>query len=268
MNFHLQSKKRAHTKRTKLFLIIGTLVAVVLLATNYFTHGVVSASARSLFASLYDIRLPGARIAASVQHVFTSKQSLIAEQEQLKARVQELEIYALNNIVLATENKELRELLGTATTTHTGGVVSTVLSNGGVYPYGTIVVTNPQGGLLQEGQLVFGAQNILLGIVQTVDTTTSLVRLISAPSEETEVLIGADDRITAATLHGIGNGNMTAEIVRDADIRVGDPVVYVAQETAVIGVVGAIEAKPADAFQLVRVRTPYNLSTIRFVHIR
>lgn len=267
MNFPLQNRTRSRVSRTRIVLGVFVVIALALFAGNYFSGGAVSGFAQSGFATLHTMEIPGSGAVASVQEALTSKRALISERERLEARVHELELYALNNLVLASENKELRALLGSATTTNKG-VLGRIVSNGELYPYGTLLVALDSEAVVSEGALVFGAGNVLVGTVIESGERTALVQLVSTPQAETPVLIGQDDRLTAAVLQGVGNGNMTAEVVRDADVRVGDPVVYLTNDTAIVGIVGAVVAKPADAFQLIRVRTPLNLSTVRFVHIR
>ncbi|MBL4644527.1 MAG: hypothetical protein JKX80_01535 [Candidatus Pacebacteria bacterium] len=267
MNFHLQNKKKTKSLGKKFFLGFTVLI-VLLLLINILTNGFIANSMRGATLALWKVNGNIQDSLDSVHNSAISREALLKERDLLKERVRDLELYALNNLVLVSENIELQNLLGNENVHLRNGVLARVISRGGEVPYGTITIASASGVPFISGSLVFGAQNVLIGSLTGGEASSSLVTLVSASDLETLVLIGTDERITQVTLVGTGNGNMTAKIPRDADIRVNDPVVLFAEETALVGLVGDIEMKPTDAFQLVRVRTPLNLSTIRFVRVR
>jgi len=267
MNFPLQNRK-GKKKAGKKALVVISVLALILFMANYFSQGALTKMVRVPALALWGANEVVEDTLSAAQNSVTSKETLIKERELLKERVQELELYALNNLVLVSENEELRKLLGGERTQSEDGVLARVISHGGEFPYGTIVIKNEGTKQLPVDSLVFGGQNVALGTLMHSSTNSSLLSLFSASEKETPVLIGTGDRVTQAMLIGAGNGNMIAKIPRDADIQVDDPVVLFAQETALVGFIGDIEMQPTDAFQLVRVRTPLNIGTIRFVRIR
>ena len=262
-----QSTRKHANSRKKVFLVF-VVIAVLLIGINYATSGMVGRVARMPAGVLWGA---GGVFGDSVQGVrdfFTSKHALEQERDALRERVRELEVYALNNMILSSENQELRLLRGDDYNPLNPGTLARVLSRGGAFPFGALIVTHDDAAPYRVGARVFGAGNILLGSVSELTSNTATVRLISGYGEETEVLIGTDDRITQATVRGAGHGNMVTEIARDADITLGDPVVLFADETLVLGFVGDITTKPSSAFQTIRIRSPFNLESIRFVRIK
>lgn len=267
MNFHLQNNRQGKSTRKKKFFVSFVVLAVVLFGVNFFTKGLLSSVARTPAAALWSTSGVLGDSITTLKHSFVQKEALRNERDILKERVNELEIYALNNLVLASENEELRKLLGNKKEALNQGILARVLSRGGSLPYGTILISREEPATYTVGALAIGEHNTVLGTIAEVGTNNAMVRLLSAPGERTQVLIGADERITSASIRGRGNGNMIAEVARDADIRVDDPVVLFGKETLLVGFVGDIETQATDAFQIVRVRTPLNLETVRFLRI-
>ncbi len=267
MNSLLQNKKDKKPAKEKLFF--GFSIVIVLLFTvNFFTSGSISNVVRTPAASLWGIEGVFGNTLSTWNTALASKKALQQEMRILKERVRELELYSLNNLILVTENEELRKLLA-GTSSHTNiGILAQVISRGGENPYGTIVVANSGSAPLAVGSLVFGASNVVIGSITESNKKSALVTLFSAAGEETQVLIGSGESVTQALLVGTGNGNMTTKIPRDVPIQINDPIILVTEGSALVGFIGDIETKPTDAFQHVRVRTPLNLETIRFTRVR
>ena len=266
MNFHRHNNRR-RPRRISL-LVAFVVFGVLLFGINTFTNGSVAALVRAPVAAVWSAENSVSDGARSIQVALTSKEAVHAENKVLRERIEELELYAINNMVLKSENDELRALLGVESEQRFQGILARILSDGGVLPYGTISISRETQAPYVVGSYVYGANNVVIGRIDHVAGTSALVRLLSAPGEETKVVIGRDDRLTAAVLVGHGYGNFVLEIARDADIREDDPVVLLGEERSLVGFVGAIETVATDAFQTVRVRTPLNLDTIRFVRVR
>ena len=268
MNFHPPNRRAPRLSRRSVGLWVVAILIVALFALNDALGGAIADSARTSAGALRYAQRALASVGAYTGGVFERKRTLLRERDALKARVRELELYALNNMVLASENAELRALLGAdADSGGTRGTLARVLSRGGSVPYGTVLLALEAATTPEVGAPVFGAHEVVIGHVARASDTTALVRLIAAPGEETPVFIGVDDTLTPATLTGVGSGNMVADVPRDAAVAVGDPVMLADGARALVGVVGSIETKPADARKTVRVRTPLNLATLRFVRV-
>jgi len=263
MNFHQRNNRQRGLGGKRIFLAF-IVVVVALFGLNYFFSGVVAQVARTPLVALAGTTSALKDSVTTMSNVRVQKITLQKEQELLKKRIRELELYALNNLVLVSENEELRRLLGDGATQINNGILAQVLSSGGLYPYGTILISR---GAFEVGALVYGEQNIFLGTVAQVDKNTAVVQLVSGLSSKTDVIVGISPRATQATMYGRGNGNMIIEVPRDIDVRLDDPVVVAGALTTLVGFVGDIEVQSTDAFQIVRVRTPLNIKTVRFVRV-
>ena len=98
MNYHLRSNRRRAVPRTGKLLFGFVIIAVLLLGGNYVTNGMVAEVVRVPAASVLGTHGVFVEQFERIAHVFSAKATLQREREALKGRVQELEIYALNNI--------------------------------------------------------------------------------------------------------------------------------------------------------------------------
>ncbi|MAZ67476.1 hypothetical protein CL652_01760 [bacterium] len=267
MNFHRLNK---HQKRPLGGKILPAFFIFVLLlfTANYFGNGAIATIARNAATVILGTSVTLKDAADYAQDSLTQKDALLQEREALKTRIRELELYALNNLVLVSENEELRKLLGADKQRLGRGTLARVISSGGSFPYGTILVSFEAPVAPSIGSVVFGEYDTVVGTVAEFGGNTATVKLTSAPGQKTNVLIGSGEAMLSATIQGVGNGNMITEIARDATVTVGDPVVLYGTESGLVGYVGSVETKPTDALKLVRVRTPLTLDTLRFVRVQ
>lgn len=263
MNFHQPNKGRG-THVLQLLIGVGSTVGV-LFVLNYFLAGQLSGFAQYSVQTLATAVQSVDGVPRTIQHALTQKEQLVLERDELQARVYELEIFALRNMALREENSALRALLGD-TLGEAERVVVSILSRGGVTPYGTLTTSRPSRTPQIEAR-VYGTAHVVVGTVSHVFDTHLQVTLLSQPQRKTESFILSGETPTPATLIGRGNGNFVTHVSRDAEIALGDTVVLANSVTTVIGYVGDIAVAPTDAQMTVRVRTPVNLETVHAVSV-
>jgi len=266
MNFPQRNKKSSTGKK----LLVGFLAfAVFVFALNTLTKGGLSSIARVPATALWGANGVFEESLTGFKNVFKQKETVQKENELLKDRIDELELYALNNLVLVSENEELRKLLGTDASDVRRGILARVLSRGGAVPYGTMVISRDASTAnFPVGALVFGRDNIVIGKVVEVSGTNAVIKLLAAHDVVTSALVVSENAVTEVQVVGTGNGNMTVQVAREVQVAVNDPVVLFTEETSILGFIGDIETKPTDAFKILRIRTPLNLEAIRFVRVR
>lgn len=265
MNFHPLNKSYSRTRRPRAFAwVVGCVI--VILTINHFSHGAVSAVVRTHTAAVFGTGGVIEHMLDPIRASMHAKRSLERDNERLAARIQELELYALNNQVLQDENAELRSLFTTSPPAR-AGVLESVRSSIGAFPYGTFLISRTHSPSVVVGAYVATAQSIILGTIARVDADIATVELFSAPARETHALIGVGDSQTAVVLTGIGMGNMRTSIARDVPVQVGDVVRLASFPEGIIGVVGSIDTKPSDAFQLVHVFVPLRLDQVEYVTV-
>ena len=268
MSYLLQSNRKK--KPGKVAFLSFIFLALVLFALNTVLGGSLSSLARVPAELAWSAR---ASVLTGVQPIETAlrtKQSLVLENANLQKRIRELELYALNNQIVVTENTQLRRLLGVDSgDSIQAGILATVHSAGGVVPFGVLLAKNETRASVAVGSIAYADDTIAIGrVVQSSGEGSVAVELFSAPSVETRVMLVDEERPVAFTLVGNSLGNLVAQVARDADVREGDVLVLRSNPRAVVGVVGSVETTATEAFQTVRVRTPVNLSTLQYIRLR
>lgn len=193
---------------------------------------------------------------------FRSKAALIEKNQELSARVAELEVRMLDRNILAEEREELRALMGREPGSE--GVLAAVLASSGSSPYDTLLLDIGSAERIAEGARVFMGENVVIGTVTQVAQHASRATLFSTPGNNVDAVIPGLDIFTTAT--GRGGGTFELVIPRDVTMTAGDPILL-AGTARILGVVYGIEEKESDPFKKIYIRTPFNPSTLRFVRV-
>jgi len=196
---------------------------------------------------------------------FSSKKRLLEENTALKVRVMELEVLALANKRLREENEELKKEVGRFSGVHEEKLAA-ILARPNRIPYDTLVLDIGAEDSVAEGNLVLAGEDSLLGRVAQVFKKTSQVILYSAPGETLDVIVGPDN--VSAIAEGNGGGNSRISLPRDIAVSEGDLIIAPSIDSLTLGVVGVVNANPADAFQEIMFKTPVNIQELRWVRIR
>lgn len=194
-----------------------------------------------------------------------SRQSLASDNLRLGQRVLELEAMLADFRRLETDNALLREELALGEGDDSFQVVE-VISRPWNVPFDVILVELSRPETVAVGQMVRFKQSTLVGEVVERSGAVAKVKLISAPGASVPVLIG-EDNIPGVAL-GSGNGNLAVSLPRSLVVSPGD-LAYAASSTEalVVGTVGAVEKDPAESLQTIFIRTPVNLSYLRYLEI-
>lgn len=156
-----------------------------------------------------------------VASLFTSKEDLQAENEELRARLLILERRALKYAALASENNELRQLMNSSEVLDDRVIVGEVVAVSPDPFSHEIVINKGRRDGVEVGQAILDA-NGLMGQVQQTSSFTSRVLLVSDSSHAVPVEVVRNG--LRAILLGNGDTN-TLELVHvpdTADIREGD----------------------------------------------
>ncbi len=160
-------------------------------------------------------------LTAWVASLFTSKEDLQAENEELRARLLILERRALKYAALASENNELRQLMNSSEVLDDRVIVGEVVAVSPDPFSHEIVINKGSRDGVEVGQAILDA-NGLMGQVQQTSSFTSRVLLVSDSSHAVPVEV-VRNGLRAILL---GNGDTgTLELVHvpdTADIREGD----------------------------------------------
>ena len=199
----------------------------------------------------------------SLQNFLGSKSALISEVETLKNEKLDLE----NKNALLAENLNAAsyasELFGSE---ENHGKPALVLQSGTQQsPFDTLSV---DAGLKDGVQAGFKAAafGVYLGQVTDVSNGASKIRLISFPGERTSGYL--EPEAINMTLEGMGAGNLKFIAPKSLGIKIGDKIFTDSRPAYLMGQVEYIKEESAEPLEEVRVRTPINLESLRFIELK
>ncbi len=196
--------------------------------------------------------------------VFQSKKSLQADNENLKAQLDESLAQIANYNSIVDENNKLKEILGRIGDKKQM-IVAGILAKPNQSLYGTLLIdagTN-QGVILNAK--VFALGNVPIGRIAEVFPNSAKVVLFSSPGEKTDVVVSGKDIFLQAI--GRGGGNFELVLPRDMVIENGTEVNLPGLTPYILGTVVTIISDPRDSFQKALLVSPVNIQELKFVEI-
>jgi len=261
MNPLYRSTRRLNNNDTPLVIafIAIFLVAAFVFGIDRISGGAVRGYARQGGGAVWSAA-SAAVSTVSGSGLLNSKQSLIAENAELREAIVILDEQAMRFEALQEENAALRALLGLA---DEEGVTVPVLSSFSSSPYGTFRIGGGAAAGLEEGSIVLTPGGFVLGSVTFVSARTATVEAFFAADKEIEMLVNGIPFVS----QGRGGGNARGEIPRDAIVEVNDVVSVPAFGGRPAGIIGRFESASSSAYTTLYIRTPANLDSLRYVHV-
>ncbi|MCL5781755.1 MAG: rod shape-determining protein MreC [Patescibacteria group bacterium] len=269
-------------------MILGIILLIVfVLGWNYlfpnFMPNLFSAIAKPFWNIRYGIE------AGSL----SSHDTLLNENEVLRAKVAQYESYYANIEAIVAENLQLKQILGikeyqsvsttTASTTETftderGNILSALRISTEKYSIAPVLIVPPHTGYDQYvidgggdrgfavGESVYSVGKILIGKISSVLANTSIVTLYTSAGETYKVYIGSSSVPIDAI--GLGGGQYSADVSRDIQVNIGDSVTSEGLDNIAFGTVKEIISDPAQPFQKILFAPNVNIYSQRWVLIR
>ena len=263
---YLHPHKRNYPRR----LIAGALVValIIFLIGMFRIDAVAHTLRRVIFVIASPILYVKNSATTSVENAFSLlflQDTLKAENDLLRESMARMALTLESAKLLAQENKELKEILGRESAEKS--IVAGVMLRPPQTLYDTLLVDAGSAHGVAVGDLVLSS-GAAIGLVYSVEKETSLVELFSSADTEIPVLIHAQNgTTTAATAKGRGGGNFIVKLPRDLAVSLGDFVTTPGIDGHIIGVVGAVKADVADAFETVLIRVPQGMMHLSLVEI-
>lgn len=187
------------------------------------------------------------------------------DRELVREYAHALEVLRLEHEVVVAENALLRNELGLREVDTEGDVSIAVLSYPPITPFDFILLDGGTRDGITEGARVFAGNRVLMGTIDTVSHTTSLMSLLTTPERKTEgVLVRSG---TAVVLEGVGGGAFEFVAPEGFNVEVGELITTPGSERYVIGRVVSIEADDNGTFRTVFIEQPVNMRNIQWVRI-
>jgi len=196
--------------------------------------------------------------------IVQSKTTLLKENAQLKEKLFEAELALFDRTLLQEEIIELRTLLNRTDTQ--SFIYARVLAESNQSPYDTLIIdAGKKQGVFEGDHVVVGESLSIVGRIERVFDTTSLVVLYSSPDIETTAYIPSAGITTVA--YGQGAGNFLLRIPQSATVEEG-AIVTLPGKDSILGIVGSVYALPADSFKTVRFVSQINIFNLSSVLIK
>ena len=193
---------------------------------------------------------------------FHTKSNLIKEKNDLQTQNQNLISKLIELEILRADNEAFRLILGR--TSDRRGVALPVIAHPTQTPYDVIVVDiNDDQDVSIGEEAVMG--NISLGKVSEIGMGYAKINLYSSPNTKTiGVLVSSG---TSLELRGKGGGNFSVRVPRDTAITAGELVVLPSDPALGLARVSDIEESEKDSFKLIRLISPVNIFSLRWVEV-
>lgn len=247
-------------------LFAATLIVVAVVLIDMFSGGVVRSAARLALAPFANFGRASVA-AVSGGNLWSTRGGLLKENAELRIERDKLAAEGLGYRALQAQNESLSEMARLAETESSGGnqsgVTAAVISSFRASPYGTFIIGAGVQHGVREGSIVLAEGGFVIGVVSDVSNSSAVVRMVFAPGEKTDVVVGA----TGFSISGRGGGNASAEVPREAPVQEQSPVFAPGFENRPVGIIGKIESSTSSAYADVYVVFPQNLNTIRYVHV-
>jgi rod shape-determining protein MreC len=263
-NYLLHHKERKSGLFNKFFVGILIVIGIIIILRIFFPN-VLTSTSQFISMPFWKAKNSSVEGVVNSSQLLRSKRSLIFENDNLKAQIEESAFKLFELELLKEENKSLKELLGRETFNEDDTVLGAVLARPNVSPYDTFVIDAGSDSNIKKGNDVFVAGDIFIGKISEVYSNTSTVTLFSSPGEITPVSIGLQN--ISANAIGRGGGNFIVELPRGTEVEKGDIVTMPGIDTKVFAVVEEIEANPSDPFITTLFKNPINMNDVKWVQV-
>ncbi|MCE9644144.1 rod shape-determining protein MreC [Candidatus Parcubacteria bacterium] len=252
-------------KRRNRYVVLALLAALVLALVfgGSLILSVFSSSANALaFPLTSAASVFREKVSFGASTFFSSKAALVSENTDLKSRLETMRAEMLDRDMLLLENRSLKEALGRREEEET--VLASVLSRPNRSPYDTLLIDVGTDRGLRAGDYALGLGSVVIGRVAAVYERSALVKLLSAPGEEQEVMIGSS---TPGKAIGVGGGNFRVVLPKGSPVAIGDSIVFPAINSRIFGKVEEIATDDSDTFVRVFFQSPVNIFELRWIEI-
>lgn len=227
----------------------ATVLVIILIAADFFSHGALRSKVRSLEAF----------IAPKIGAVHAG--TIVPGSTKNLGDAASYKLRAAGYDALEAENAHLRALVHLAA--KEPGTTAPIVSSLQSSPYGTFTIGAGEAEGVAKNDIVLTDGGFVLGTVVDVGSHTALVRAVFAPDASTDVVVGS----IAAVASGQGGGNAEADVPRESAIATGTPVTAPAYGGKPVGIVGRVESDPAQAQATVYIAFPVNISLLQYVYV-
>lgn len=267
MNYLLRNRKNNDGQNRKVFLGAGILIVLIIFLNFVTPNALAPLGSLSHFVArpfliarnfIYER-------SGGLGYYFSSRQALIAQNEDLKNQLFSEQADLLNLKTLAAENESLKNLFGRTMATK-GLILGTILQRPPFSPYDTFILDVGENEGIAKGDEVTFDGSVALGYIAEVYSHTSLARLYSSSGEHVMVLI--EGQKTSVEALGQGGGNFLSTLPSGLTVPVGTHILLPGIKPQILGIVGNVENDVVHLVQLVHFQLPINLQGVTQVLVQ
>lgn len=250
----ITSRRRSNSRGRYIFLSLFLGVALILgFVFRDVTVGLIAIVGKPVLSSALSL----VRSTSFTASLFGSKADIVRERDALKERNKELESQKEESELLSLYGVDVQKaLIGNKDTR----IIASVLSRPNFTPYDSFLLDKGKENGVQEGALLFGTENRVIGYIARAYNTLSHAVLFSTAGVESVVYIPESHVLVRAV--GAGGGVMRLSIPQGIDVREGLLVSYPTLSPSPIGKITRVvktETSP-DIFGYVTLSdSPFNL---------
>jgi cell shape-determining protein MreC len=263
MSNYLQQRNRIRQRKPKPALTIVFFVIIFIIAIRLIYPSTFSGALHFLSKPMWSSNTFITGRVSLMAALLRSKQSLVTENKILKQQIKNSASEILTLEMLRQENIALKEVMGRNISEDT--TLATVLVRPNVSPYDSFIIDIGENYGIEKGNYVIVSDDIVIGVIDSVYGSSSVVKLFSAPGERTNVAIGPNNVLTEAI--GRGGGNFIARVPRGVDVAEDDLITMPGINQKMFGIVEEIIANPTDPFQTILFKNPVNMQEVRLVQV-
>jgi cell shape-determining protein MreC len=250
-----RQRGRGLSLRTVLLSVFFVIIALVVLVWRMPTQGAV-------WRILSPVHAAANSIGRNIGGIFTSKNSLVAENTALKEQLAALQAKDADRDELYRENILLKAQFGRSDVTSSSSILAAVLSAPPAQAFDTLVIDLGSQARIEPGDLVSVGEGAYIGEIQDVASHSARVTLFSSSGEVKQGLLNGKIPVT---LYGDGEGALSTHVPANTAVLPGDSITLQNIAAGVEAIVVSVHSQEADSFKDVYLQLPANISELQYV---
>lgn len=194
---------------------------------------------------------------------FIEKNHLIAENNVLSEKLNQVNLVYASLEVLKEENQKLRNELGLKP--HFSFITAAVIARPPQIPMDSLLLDRGSDDGLKLGDQVFLSENILIGRIALISSKTATIAMTSSADFISYGYVSRTEE--SFEIKGAGGGFMEANVPIDFDIKENDKIISQGSADYLIAVVSSVEEDKSAGLKSVLMSLPINFDKIRVAFV-
>lgn len=258
-----RSPENKRGRKRKFFLYAAVLLLVIAFLFRLGFPSFVSSIFSSISRPFLSLKNTLGASGGNILGTFYSKETLLAENRDLNAKLQNLQGIEAEFTLVSDENAALRKSIGVAS--NKNDAVLSVILKPPASPYDTLILDGGQNDAIKKSDIISGGAGVVLGEITEVSGSSSKAEFFSSSGRTLLAELGTQN--IPLTLSGIGGGNFESKLPKSITLNAGDPVYLPGMPQRLVGIVSGVVPVPNDSYDNVYIRVPVNIFELSFVTV-